>query len=57
MRKTPTKLGFIEPMECKPVQALPEGDALQYELKLDGYRAQAVKHDNEVLLYSRKGKV
>jgi hypothetical protein len=33
---------FIEPMPCLAVQKLPEGEAWQYELKLDGYRALAV---------------
>ena len=29
---------FIEPMECLPVEKIPEGDLWTYELKLDGYR-------------------
>jgi ATP-dependent DNA ligase len=35
---------FIEPMQCVLVNKLPEGEAWEYELKLDGYRALAVKH-------------
>jgi bifunctional non-homologous end joining protein LigD len=27
---------FIEPMECLPVEKIPEGDIWTYELKLDG---------------------
>ena len=33
---------FIEPMPCLAVKKLPEGEAWQYELKLDGYRALAL---------------
>jgi bifunctional non-homologous end joining protein LigD len=37
------------------VKALPEGPQWEYELKLDGYRLQAVKHEDKVRLYSRRG--
>jgi ATP-dependent DNA ligase len=30
-------------MECLPVEQIPEGDPWTYELKLDGYRIEAVK--------------
>jgi ATP-dependent DNA ligase len=46
---------FIEPMECLPVEKIPEGDLWSYELKLDGYRIEAVKSDCKVTLYSRRG--
>jgi bifunctional non-homologous end joining protein LigD len=42
-------------MECLPVQKIPAGDNWTYELKLDGYRLQAVKAGGKVILYSRRG--
>jgi bifunctional non-homologous end joining protein LigD len=39
-----------------PTAALPEGPAWSYELKLDGYRALAVKTEGKVRLRSRNGK-
>jgi hypothetical protein len=42
-------------MECLPVEKIPEGDNWTYELKLDGYRLQAVKVGSKVILYSRRG--
>ena len=45
-----TKATFTEPMLLLPARALPEGANWAYELKLDGYRAMAVKTDGEVHL-------
>jgi ATP-dependent DNA ligase len=45
---------FIEPMECLPGEHIPEGDLWSYELKLDGYRIEAVKTAGRVTLYSRR---
>jgi ATP-dependent DNA ligase len=47
---------FTPPMECLPVGRIPEGDAWVYELKLDGYRAQAIREGAGVRLLSRRGK-
>ena len=46
---------FRPPMECRQVAELPTGELWQYELKLDGYRAQAIKTEGEVKIFSRRG--
>jgi DNA ligase D-like protein (predicted ligase) len=46
---------FIPPMLARLVRTLPEGPQWEYELKLDGYRLQAIKHGDKVRLYSRRG--
>lgn len=43
-------------MECLPVVRIPEGEEWIYELKLDGYRAQAIRDSNGVRVLSRNGK-
>src|ERR1043166_5893073 len=48
-------LKFVPPMLATLVRTLPEGSEWEYELKLDGYRLQAIKHGDEVRLYSRRG--
>ena len=42
-------------MECLPVEKIPDGDLWTYELKLDGYRAIAVKSDGKAMIYSGRG--
>jgi bifunctional non-homologous end joining protein LigD len=47
------KAKFIEPMLLLRTEKLPEGPDCQYELKLDGYRALAIKTSGKVHLRSR----
>ena len=47
---------FTPPMECLLVKTLPEGPEWVYELKLDGYRTQAIREADGVRLLSRNGK-
>lgn len=47
--------GFVPPMQCQDVDRLPEGADWTYEVKLDGYRAQAIAHGGKVELLSRNG--
>ena len=47
---------FVEPMQARLVTKLPEGDPWLYEVKLDGYRAVAIKNGNKVEIRSRNNK-
>jgi len=49
-------LKFEPSMLATLVRTLPEGPEWEYELKLDGYRLQAIKIGEEVRLYSRRGR-
>jgi DNA ligase D-like protein (predicted ligase) len=57
MQSLPKKdAAFVEPMECLAVSKLPEGSQWLWEIKLDGYRAIALKSDRGVRLLSRRNK-
>jgi len=55
--RAPAKIGFIESMECLPVPTLPEGKEWSYEIKLDGFRLEAVRQKGETTLFSRRGNI
>jgi len=42
-------------MECLPVAKIPEGEEWIYELKLNGYRAQAIRDSKGARVLSRNG--
>ena len=38
-------------MECLPAKKLPTGEQWTYEIKLDGFRIEAVRMGDRVILY------
>ena len=44
-------------MDCLPVPKVPEGEDWTYEIKLDGYRLEAIKAQGKVTVYSRRRNV
>jgi len=44
---------FFEPMKCRLLEKLPQGEAWVYEIKFDGFRGLAVKKGPEIKLISR----
>jgi bifunctional non-homologous end joining protein LigD len=51
--KQTARIAFVEPMRAKLAEDLPAGDEWVYEIKLDGYRALALKTAGEAELRSR----
>jgi ATP-dependent DNA ligase len=49
----PMRAKFVEPMLLLRTEKLPEGPEWSVELKLDGYRALAIKTGGKVQLRSR----
>src|ERR1700730_4256782 len=56
-KRGPVLATFIDTMDCLPVAKLPEGPEWTYEIKLDGYRLEAVKNSGRTTLYSRRRNV
>jgi DNA ligase D-like protein (predicted ligase) len=50
-------VAFIETMDCLGVKNLPEGPQWTYEIKLDGYRAEALRSAKTTTVYSRRRNV
>jgi ATP-dependent DNA ligase len=57
IKRSAPPIGFIESMECLPVTQLPVGPEWSYEIKLDGFRLEAVKKKGKVTLFSRRGNI
>src|SRR2546423_14136856 len=55
MKSTLGRAGFVEPMKAKLVERPQPGDWI-YEIKLDGFRALAIKDGSDVELMSRNRK-
>jgi hypothetical protein len=55
-RTTDSEIPFTAPMECLPVNELPDNADRVYELKLDGFRGQAIRDNRGVRLLSKNGK-
>jgi ATP-dependent DNA ligase len=48
---------FIDTTDCLPVAKLPDGTEWTYEIKLDGYRLEAVRTSLATTLYCRQENV
>jgi ATP-dependent DNA ligase len=49
--KPKARAAFIETIDCLPVSTVPEGPEWTYEIKLDGYRLEAVKSKGRPQVY------
>src|SRR5215471_6330245 len=56
MAQQKIKARFVEPMLLRATEQLTDGPQFAYELKLDGFRAQAIKSGGKVQLRSRNNK-
>lgn len=56
IQRAMSEIAFTEPMDCLAVTRLPDSPDWVYELKLDGYRAQASRTSRGVRLLSKNGK-
>jgi DNA ligase D-like protein (predicted ligase) len=50
-------VSFIETMDCLGVKTLPKGPEWTYEIKLDGYRVEALRSARTTTVYSRRRNV
>ena len=48
------KIRFVKPMLARLVNEVPDSPERQYEIKLDGYRVEIVKRDDNVEVFSRR---
>jgi bifunctional non-homologous end joining protein LigD len=55
IRNPKPRARFIEPMECKRVPTLPDGDGWLYEIKQDGYRSIGLVAGSYSAIYSMSG--
>ena len=55
MLNTRSTLKFVEPMVPSPSDDVPEGDDWIHEVKYDGYRAQIIKDEGGVRVFTRNG--
>jgi bifunctional non-homologous end joining protein LigD len=49
-------VGFVEPMKCRLLEKLPQGEGWLYEIKFDGFRGLAMKNGAEAQLLSRNNR-
>ncbi len=57
MKSSPAPASFIDTMDCLGVSKLPEGPVWSYEIKLDGFRVEAIRAGRQTTLCSRRRNV